>query len=73
MTTYYLGIDRGVTQNPGNVAVGTSTTSKDMELAILMTNAPTKQDVLLAIEAFEQYIISNYIPAGSPGTDLPPL
>lgn len=77
---YYLGIARGKTQNPGNVAISTSATgtAADVEVRIQIDNGTsttgiTKDDVIMALRNFEQYIIGNGIPGGAPGTDLPKL
>lgn len=77
MTTWYLGANRGQFKT-GDVTVGTSSPgSTDFVLAIdaLDANsvAVTKEDVILALRMFERYILGNFIPSGSPGTDLPPL
>ncbi len=73
MAQWYLGINRGQTENPGNVARGTSTNSTDFEVRIDTTKGSTREDVIKALRAIEMYMLSNFIPAGSPGTDLPPL
>lgn len=46
MATTFYGIDIGET----SVTVDTSTTSKDIELAVDDTNAPTKLDVTVALK-----------------------
>jgi hypothetical protein len=73
MANFFLGIDRGETQNLGNVEVGVATTADDIELRIDTGFGTTKKDVIMALEAFKYYIISNGIPGGQTGTDLPPL
>lgn len=77
---YYLGIPRGKTQNPGNVAIATSAsgTASDVEVRIQIDNGTsttgvTKEDVYLALEVIKQYMLSNGVPGGSTGTDLPKL
>lgn len=74
MANWYLGINRGKLQNVGaNVTVGTSTGSTDVELRIDTTKSSTKEDVILAMRAIENYILSNGIPSGvGAGVDLPP-
>lgn len=76
---FYLGIARGQTHNTGNVTVGTSSgaTAADVELRMQIDNGTgktglTKKDVIIAMEVFEKFILSNGIPdGGTPGTDLP--
>ena len=77
---YYLGFARGKTQNPGNIAIGLapSGTAADVEVRMQIDNGTgltglTKQDVMLALELIEQYLLSNGIPGGATGTDLPKL
>ena len=57
MTIQYFGIDRGGQFK--DVATGTSTTGKNIELAVDLTSNATRADVLLAIEAIENFILSN--------------
>ena len=72
MADYYYGWARGMADNAQSVAVGTSTNSTDVELHVNTTNSPTKEDVLRAIRAFEQFIFSNGVGTNSgPGVDLP--
>ncbi len=73
MASFFLGIDRGETQMLGNVEVGTGTTGDDIELRFDTGLSITKQDVLLALDVFRDYIVSNGVPGGATGTDLPPL
>jgi hypothetical protein len=70
MTTWYLGMNRGQI-HPGQITVGTSLQSADFNLAILSTNTPKKEDVILALRNFEMYILANGMPAGQTGVDLP--
>lgn len=77
---YYLGLARGVSDSPSNVVAGTASngTSSDIELRIQINNGTnatgvTKLDVAKAMDVIEQYLIGNWIPAASPGTDLPAL
>jgi len=53
-------------------AIAYSTTA-DFILSILMTNSPDRKDAILAMEAFKNYILSNGVPGGRVGTDLPVL
>jgi len=73
MAGFFIAANRGQTLK--DVVVGTSTQSKDMELQITSgsTIGLTKQDVMLFIDILEQYIISNGLPDGQVGVDLPPL
>lgn len=76
---YYLYIARGKLDNqPGLVTSSTSTgsTNGDIELRMQIDNGTTttgltKFDVIRALELFEQFIASNGIQSGSPGTNLP--
>lgn len=72
MADYYYGINRGDTQNPQKVQVGTVSNGTDFELHVSTTHTPTKLDVLLAICAFEHFIQSNGVGTTTgPGVDLP--
>ena len=77
---YYMGIPRGKTQNPGNVAIATapSGTASDVEVRMQIDNGTgltglTKNDVIIQLRAIEQYILGNGVPGGAAGTDLPKL
>jgi len=74
MATYFLSLMRGQ-QSDGKVAIATSAPTADVYLQISTTNSPTREDVILAMEVFERYILSNGIPYGAAdaGTDLPVL
>ncbi|MEK0416826.1 MAG: hypothetical protein RI949_832 [Pseudomonadota bacterium] len=53
---YYFGINNGAGLS-GGVAEGSSTTSKDVEVVInTNANVPSKEELLLALEALEAYI-----------------
>jgi hypothetical protein len=73
MTTYYIGSNRGALENPQGIVAGTSTNSTDMELAIVMTNSPTRKDVIKFLRNVELYILGNGLEDGATGTYLPPL
>jgi hypothetical protein len=57
MAIQYFGIDRGAQFK--DVATGTSTTSKKIELAVDLTGNATREDVLLGLEAIKNFILSN--------------
>lgn len=73
MASNYLGINRGKTENPGNVTASTASQSVDFELRVDTGKSSTKEDVIKAMEVFKQYILSNGLPGGAVGTNLPPL
>ena len=74
MAQQFLSINRGQAGgNIGNVVPATSVPTADFYLQILTTNSPTRKDVLLALDDFKQYILSNGIPGGQAGVDFPPL
>lgn len=75
MAQWFFSVNRGQTQQSGNVIVATSAPSKDVYLQILSTNNPTRNDVIQAMRAIEKYILSNGLPGGNSniGVDLPPL
>lgn len=75
MTQAFLAITNkqdGRSINQNKVTVGTTTPTADIFLQIdLTTHTPTRQDVLLALEAFKHYIYSNGFGGGGAGVDLP--
>jgi len=73
MASNFLGINRGQTDQPGNVVTGSSTQSTDFELRVDTGKGSTKEDVVKAMRAIEKFILSNYIVAGNPGVNQPPL
>lgn len=73
MTQYFYSINRGKTQQTGNVLIATSAPTADTYVQISTTNSPTRLDAILAVRAIEKYILSNGLPGGNIGTDLPPL
>lgn len=73
MASWFYGINRGDKMSPEYVAVGTSTTGKDIELRVDQTVAK-KMDVMLALDVFEQFIPQNGVGTTTgPGVDLPKL
>ena len=58
MANYYFGINRGGNGYSG-CAVGTSTTSKDIELFVNGTNVTDKETVFLALEILQEYLVQN--------------
>lgn len=64
MASRYYGVNKGQAQKT-SVAENSSTNSKDVELVIdLTTNAPSKNDVLTALEAIKEKIVeANWPPA----------
>lgn len=75
MAQQFLSINRGQTQQTGNVLVATAAPVADVYVQILTTNNPTRKDVIKSLRAIEKYILSNGLPGGSSniGVDLPPL
>lgn len=73
MASWFLGINRGRLENPGFVSAGVATAATDFELRIDTGKSSTKEDVIKALRLFEQYLLSNYVPANSPGANQPPL
>ena len=70
--TLFYGFNRGSPSNLQSVDVGTSSTTDDIQLEIDVTHAPTREDVILALRAFEEFILSNGVGTTSgPGVDLP--
>lgn len=62
MASRYYGLNRG--QNEHDIVEGSSTNSVDIELVVdLDSNSPTKEDVLLALEKLENYILKSTYPA----------
>lgn len=73
MANWFTGINRGKVQNPQSIVAGTSTGSTDIELRVDTTKGTTKEDVILSLRAFEQFILSNGVGTTTgPGVDLPP-
>jgi hypothetical protein len=57
---YYYGVNAG--DSEFSAAVGSSTTSKDVEIVVNQTNVPTKQQLMNAIEVLENWITKNNYP-----------
>lgn len=74
---YYLSIVRGKYALAGvTSATVTQGTSADIELRMQIDNGSsttglTREDVVAALRTMESYLLSNGIPGGSPGTNLP--
>lgn len=64
MANHYYGVTVPGPGVVGSVTVGTSTTSKNVELVVLDgVTGRSKEQLLLAIEAIEAYIITHDAPA----------
>lgn len=67
MASRYYGINRGQTLNGYGTAVvaeGSSTGTKDLEIAVDLSKSLTKLEVLLLIDELKQYITKgNWPPA----------
>lgn len=74
---YYIGIPRGKFNLAAVIAAAVSqTTAVDVEIRMQIDNGTTttkltKEDVVIAMRTLEQYLLSNGLPGGTPGTDLP--
>lgn len=77
ITNVYLSMVRGKFNLAGVTAGAVSqNTSADIELRMQTNNGSnatglTRDDVIQAIRTMEQYFLSNGIPGGAPGTNLP--
>lgn len=75
MTQAFLSISKTDCRSTsqGKVAVATVAPTADFYLQIdLTTHTPSKEDVILALEAFKHYVLSNGVGSGNGnGTDLP--
>lgn len=70
--TLFYSINKGQLVNLQNVKVATSTQAADVQLEIDITNSPTAETVILALRAFEQFVLSNGVGTKTgPGVDLP--
>lgn len=74
---YYLSLARGKLK-VGDVTANTSSqnTSADVEIRMQIDNGSTttgltREDVIQAMRTMEAYLLSNGIPGGSAGTNLP--
>jgi hypothetical protein len=64
MTAHYYGVAIGAGVDPNNVATGTSTTSKSIELVVTDgVTGMSKNALLLGIEAIKDKIIAGNEPA----------
>lgn len=74
MADYFYAVARGKGVRPQDVVVGTSTASSDVELHVSTTNGVTKKDIIRALAAIENFILSNGVGTTTgPGVDLPVL
>jgi hypothetical protein len=75
MTANFLSIGLDKLNNlDGDVAVATSAPTADFYFQVLTTTyKPTKEQCIMALRQFERYLISNGVPAGNVGVDLPVL
>ena len=73
MTQYFLSINKGqLDGQTGNVLVATSAPTADFYLQIdATTHTPKRKDLLLALESFKNYVLSDGVSGGQRGTDLP--
>ncbi len=70
MANNFIGINRGKLDDvPASIAVGSSTQATDIELRVDTGKGTTRKDVIVALEAIQNYIMSNGY--GS-ATNLPP-
>lgn len=60
MANYYYGVNKG--DNEYAAAVGTSTTSKDVEVFVNGTNVTDRQAVMNALEKLMNFIIRQPFP-----------
>jgi hypothetical protein len=63
MARHYVGINKASGLDPSAVTLGTSTTSKDIEISTLDGVPLTKMDVENALSVFEAYFAKNDVPA----------
>lgn len=56
MAFQYIGVNRGGRDT--DVATGSSTTSKDVELAVDLSKNCTREDLLLLLKSIENFILS---------------
>ena len=70
MTQWYFSLNTGQ-KSPRDVLQATSAPTADVFVQVLSTHNPTRQEVILALEAISQFILSSGLESGSPGTDTP--
>lgn len=58
MTTYYFGLNKGQ-QDYNLMASGTSTTGRQIELKVDNSAGFSKQEILIAVDAFKREILDN--------------
>lgn len=63
MASRYFGVNRGATFT--GVTQGSSTTSKDVELTLLLTNGLSKRETIVAVEEIERKIYEANWPPGT--------
>ncbi len=59
--TYYYGINQGDNEYAA-ASSSSSTTSKDVEIVVNNANVTTREDLLLAIEKLENFIVRSNWP-----------
>lgn len=59
--TYYFGINNGDNEYAA-ASSSASTTSKEVEIVVNNTNVPTREELLLAIEKLENFILRSNWP-----------
>ncbi len=57
---YYYGVNAGDSEFAA--AVSSSTTSKDVEIVVNATNVTSKEQLLIAIENLENFVLKNGFP-----------
>lgn len=71
MASNFIGITRG--GNLQSVVVNTVTNGSDIELRYDTGKGSTKEDIVLALKNLTSYILSNGLPLGQTGVDMPKL
>jgi ribosome-binding factor A len=73
MAQNFYSIATNETMSPANVTAATSAPTADVYVQVLTTNNPDKTEVIQALECIMQFLLSQGLESGSPGTDMPPL
>ena len=74
MAQQFYSINRGqLYGQTGNVLTATSAPTADVYVQVLSTNNPTREDVLQALDAIRNYILSDGVAGGARGVNLPIL
>ena len=74
MAQQFLSINRGqLYGQTGNVLTATSAPTADVYVQISDTHSPTRKDVLQALEAIKNFILSDGVAGGARGVNLPIL